>query len=183
MKYTIGIDVGTSGTKTVLFDSLGKKQASHTVEYPLYQPKNGWAEQDPADWKNAVFETVRTVMEKSGVDKNDVVGIGISGQMHGLVMLDKNDNILRSFDNLVRPENRRRMPRYRKHNRKSTPYRDNRKSRAYRLHRIKNHVGEEARAGDLRKMRPHPASKGLYQTYSHGRIRNGSVGRKRYAAS
>ncbi len=39
MKYTIGIDVGTSGTKTVLFDSLGKKQASHTVEYPLYQPK------------------------------------------------------------------------------------------------------------------------------------------------
>ena len=76
MKYTIGIDVGTSGTKTVLFDSLGKKQASHTVEYPLYQPKNGWAEQDPADWKNAVFETVRTVMEKSGVDKNDVVGIG-----------------------------------------------------------------------------------------------------------
>ena len=95
MKYTIGIDVGTSGTKTVLFDSLGKKQASHTVEYPLYQPKNGWAEQDPADWKNAVFETVRTVMEKSGVDKNDVVGIGISGQMHGLVMLDENDNILR----------------------------------------------------------------------------------------
>ena len=95
MKYTIGIDVGTSGTKTVLFDSLGKKQASHTVEYPLYQPKNGWAEQNPADWKNAVFETVRTVMEKSGVDKNDVVGIGISGQMHGLVMLDENDNILR----------------------------------------------------------------------------------------
>ena len=95
MKYTIGIDVGTSGTKTVLFDSLGKKQASHTVEYPLYQPKNGWAEQNPADWKNAVFETVRTVMEKIGVDKNDVVGIGISGQMHGLVMLDKDDNVLR----------------------------------------------------------------------------------------
>ena len=50
MKYTIGIDIGTSGTKTVLFDSLGKKHSSCTVEYPLYQPQNGWAEQDPADW-------------------------------------------------------------------------------------------------------------------------------------
>lgn len=95
MKYTIGIDVGTSGTKTVLFDQHGKKIASHTVEYPLYQPKNGWAEQDPADWKNAVFETVAEVMKKSGTPKEDVVGIGISGQMHGLVMLDADNNILR----------------------------------------------------------------------------------------
>lgn len=95
MKYTIGIDVGTSGTKTVLFDRYGKKIASHTVEYPLYQPKNGWAEQDPADWKNAVFETAAAVMKKSGIPKEDVVGIGISGQMHGLVMLDSDNNILR----------------------------------------------------------------------------------------
>ncbi len=96
MKYTIGIDIGTSGTKTVLFDSLGRKQASSTIEYPLYQPRNGWAEQDPADWKNAVFASVADAVIKSGVDPADVVGIGLSGQMHGLVMLDADGNVLRN---------------------------------------------------------------------------------------
>lgn len=95
MKYTIGIDVGTSGTKTVLFDTLGKKLASSTVEYPMYQPQNGWAEQNPTDWKNAAIETIRDVMNKSGIDKNDVVGVGITGQMHGLVMLDEMNEVLR----------------------------------------------------------------------------------------
>ena len=57
MSYLIGIDVGTSGTKTVLFDETGEARASATMEYPLYQPKNGWAEQDPHDWWNAVCKT------------------------------------------------------------------------------------------------------------------------------
>ena len=94
MKYAIGIDVGTSGTKTVIFDTEGRKIASATVEYPLYQPENGWAEQEPTDWKNAAIETLAAVMKKSGIDKNDVVGIGLSGQMHGLVMLDKDNEVL-----------------------------------------------------------------------------------------
>lgn len=94
MKYAIGIDVGTSGTKTVIFDTEGRKIASATVEYPLYQPENGWAEQNPTDWKNAAIETLAAVMKKSGIDKNDVVGIGLSGQMHGLVMLDKDNEVL-----------------------------------------------------------------------------------------
>ena len=50
MQYLIGIDIGTSGTKTVLFDTEGNVIASATIEYPLSQPQNGWAEQDPADW-------------------------------------------------------------------------------------------------------------------------------------
>ena len=95
MKYTLGIDIGTSGTKTVLFDVQGTKIASATVEYPLYQPKNGWAGQDPADWWNAVHTSVKTVMADSGVNPADVAGIGLSGQMHGLVMLDEDNNVLR----------------------------------------------------------------------------------------
>ena len=95
MKYTLGVDIGTSGTKTVLFDTDGRKIASCTIEYPLYQPENGWAEQEPADWWNAVQGTIRSVMEQSGVSKEDVAGIGLSGQMHGLVMLDKDNNVLR----------------------------------------------------------------------------------------
>ena len=89
MKYLIGIDVGTSATKTVLFDELGTVIASASREYPLYQPQNGWAEQNPEDWRNAVLATVSEVVEKSAAEKEDILGIGISGQMHGLVMLDE----------------------------------------------------------------------------------------------
>lgn len=95
MSYIIGVDCGTSGTKTVLFDELGTVIASHTIEYPMYQPKNGYAEQEPGDWACAMIETIKAVMAKSGVKKEDVKGIGISGQMHGLVMLDKDNNVLR----------------------------------------------------------------------------------------
>jgi len=95
MSYIISVDCGTSGTKTVLFDEKGNVISSETIEYPMYQPKNGYAEQDPLDWKNAMINTIKSVMSKSGVNKCDVKGIGISGQMHGLVMLDKNDNVLR----------------------------------------------------------------------------------------
>ena len=95
MKYVLGIDLGTSGTKTVLFDQYGTAVCSALVEYPLYQPHNGWAEQKPEDWYHAAVDTIRSVLTKSGVDKKDVVSMGISGQMHGLVMLDEAGNVLR----------------------------------------------------------------------------------------
>ena len=95
MAYVIGVDCGTSGTKTVLFDEKGNVIASSTIEYPMYQPKNGYAEQWPGDWANAMINTVKAVMAKSGVNKNDVKGVGISGQMHGLVLLDKDNNVIR----------------------------------------------------------------------------------------
>ena len=96
MAYIIGVDCGTSGTKTVLFDENGKVIASATAEYPMYQPKNGYAEQNPAHWAAAMLDTVRAVVSKSGVNKDEIKGIGISGQMHGLVMLDKDNNVLRN---------------------------------------------------------------------------------------
>lgn len=96
MRYLIGIDLGTSGTKTVLFDETGKGVTSATVEYPMFQPQNGWAEQDPGDWWNACVSTLRQVMEASRVPKEQVAGIGISGQMHGLVMLDEAGKVLRN---------------------------------------------------------------------------------------
>ncbi len=95
MAYLLGIDIGTSGTKTVLFSEQGQPIASHTVEYPLYQPQNGWAEQDPADWWNAVCETCKAVVSKSGVKPADIGGVGLSGQMHGLVLLDERGEPLR----------------------------------------------------------------------------------------
>ena len=95
MKYLLGIDLGTSGTKTVIFTQEGEPVASATEEYPMDQPQNGWAEQHPDDWWKAARNTVSQVLEDSGIDPGEIAGIGISGQMHGLVMLDKNGKVLR----------------------------------------------------------------------------------------
>uniref|UniRef100_A0A7C5V2A9 Xylulose kinase n=1 Tax=Caldicellulosiruptor owensensis TaxID=55205 RepID=A0A7C5V2A9_9FIRM len=93
--YFIGIDVGTSGTKTILTDSKGNILATATFEYPLYQPQIGWAEQNPEDWWDASVKGIRSVLEKSKVDPKEVKAVGLTGQMHGLVMLDKNYNVIR----------------------------------------------------------------------------------------
>ena len=95
MEYLLGVDLGTSGTKTVLFDVNGQAIASETVEYPLHQPQNGWAEQAPEDWWDAARTTIRSVIDQSGVQAEDIKGLGISGQMHGLVLLDADGNVLR----------------------------------------------------------------------------------------
>jgi xylulokinase len=95
MAFLLGIDIGTSGTKTVVFDELGNSVASAVSEYPLYQPNIGWAEQDPEDWWQAVCITVREVLHKSGIKAADVKGVGLSGQMHGAVLLDKENKVLR----------------------------------------------------------------------------------------
>ncbi len=95
MNYLIGIDVGTSGARAVLFDENLNIISSASEEYPLYQPQNGWAEQDPEDWAKATIKAIKTIIEDSGVNKNKVKGIGLSGQMHGLVMLDENNSVIR----------------------------------------------------------------------------------------
>jgi xylulokinase len=95
MAYLLGIDIGTSGTKTVLFDTQGNAVASALGEYPLYQPQIGWAEQNPEDWWSATVNTIKEVIYKSGVKAEEIKGIGLSGQMHGLVLLDKNNKVLR----------------------------------------------------------------------------------------
>lgn len=95
MAYLLGIDIGTSGTKTVLFDEVGNTITSALEEYPLYQPNIGWAEQDPEDWWKATVAGIRKVLSKGGVKAADISGIGLSGQMHGLVMLDADNKVLR----------------------------------------------------------------------------------------
>lgn len=94
MKYLIGIDVGTSATKTVLFDERGEVIAQASREYPMEQPENGWAQQRPEDWRDAVLATLKEV-SKAVEDKEDIKGIGLSGQMHGLVMLDEEGKVIR----------------------------------------------------------------------------------------
>ena len=95
MRYLIGIDVGTTGAKTILIDEQGNLIASSLIEYPLHTPKPKWAEQDPADWWHGTVESIKNVLAESKVKPDDVSGLGLSGQMHGLVLIDKNHDVLR----------------------------------------------------------------------------------------
>lgn len=95
MSFLLGIDIGTSGTKTVLFDESGNTIASALAEYPLYQPAIGWAEQDPEDWWAATRSTIKQVISKGNIDASLIKGVGLSGQMHGAVLLDKDYKVLR----------------------------------------------------------------------------------------
>ena len=89
MTYLIGIDIGTSATKIIIMNENGKIFASVSKNYKLIKPKNGWAEQDPEDWKNAVLEGLTEALRNAALKKEDIKGIGLTGQMHGIVMLDE----------------------------------------------------------------------------------------------
>jgi len=95
MPYLLGIDIGTSGTKTLLIDTAGRKVASATVEYPLYTPHPLWAEQNPADWWSATVRGIRHVLAEAKVSVTEIAGIGLSGQMHGSVFLDADHQVIR----------------------------------------------------------------------------------------
>jgi xylulokinase len=95
MSVFLGIDIGTSGTKTLAIDHLGKILAEASAGYPLNHPKPLWSEQDPEDWWQATIKTVRAVIRKAKLKKADVKAIGLSGQMHGSVFLDKKHRVIR----------------------------------------------------------------------------------------
>lgn len=95
MPYLIGIDVGTSGSKALLINEEGRTLASSTNEYPLSTPRPLWAEQDPEAWWTATVASIRDVMQQAGVQANDIAGVGLTGQMHGLVLLDVEGKVLR----------------------------------------------------------------------------------------
>ncbi|MBO4980534.1 MAG: xylulokinase [Lachnospiraceae bacterium] len=91
--YYIGIDLGTSAVKLLLMDSEGGIRNIVSREYPLFFPHSGWSEQDPADWYEQTMDGMKELL--GGFDKSKVAGIGFGGQMHGLVMLDKEDRVIR----------------------------------------------------------------------------------------
>jgi xylulokinase len=95
MGVFLGIDIGTSGTKTLAVDAAGRILGSATETYPCYVPKPLWSEQDPEDWWQATIKSVRGAVAKAGLKPADVQAIGLSGQMHGSVFLDKHDKVIR----------------------------------------------------------------------------------------
>ena len=93
MSYYVGIDLGTSSVKLMLCDDEGKIQNTVTKEYDVSYPRSGWSEQNAADWWGAICEALPELLDD--FDGQSVKGIGVAGQMHGLVVLDENDDIIR----------------------------------------------------------------------------------------
>jgi xylulokinase len=94
-RILLGIDIGTSGSKAVLLGENGVVLGSATAEYPMYTPRPLWAEQHPGDWWDATVRAVRQVLAESSVDPGRIAGVGLTGQMHGLVLLDARGEVLR----------------------------------------------------------------------------------------
>lgn len=95
MSYLLGIDIGTTSTRALIIDEQGRPVASHAVEYPLFTPRPNWAEQDPHHWWQATVDSVRAALAASGLQGDAIVGVGLSGQMHGSVFLDAADEVIR----------------------------------------------------------------------------------------
>ncbi|MBQ8814257.1 MAG: xylulokinase [Lachnospiraceae bacterium] len=93
MNYYIGIDLGTSAMKLLLMDADGRIYNTVSREYPLEFPKAGWSQQNPEDWREALLAGVPELL--AGFDASRVAGIGCGGQMHGLVVLDEHDRVIR----------------------------------------------------------------------------------------
>ena len=91
--YYIGVDLGTSAVKLLLMDGKGAIKNIVSKEYPLSFPKPGWSEQNPEDWDTQVMAGIKELI--ADIDGNEVAGISFGGQMHGLVILDKDDNVIR----------------------------------------------------------------------------------------
>ncbi len=91
----LGIDVGTSGVKVIIVDDSGEVLAKVSKEYPVYYPKPMWSEQNPDDWWEAACSGISEAMYVSGLKPSDIAGIGLSGQMVGLVVLDREYRVIR----------------------------------------------------------------------------------------
>jgi xylulokinase len=87
MGYLLGIDIGTSGTKTLVCDEKGKVLATAMAEHPIFSPKPGWSEQNPLDWWKSSISATKAVCRRAKVKPQEIRGIGLSGQMHGSVFL------------------------------------------------------------------------------------------------
>ncbi len=93
--YLLGIDLGTSGSKCILINENGELIGQSTEEYPTHMPRPGWSEQEPEVWWNATVKSIRSILEQTKIDPRHIAGIGLTGQMHGLVLLDSAGKVLR----------------------------------------------------------------------------------------
>ena len=95
MSYFLGLDIATSAAKAVLLDEQGLLVGEGTAAYPLSAPRPLWSEQSPEDWWQGAAASIRQALDAAGISGDQVACVGLSGQMHGLVLLDSAGEVLR----------------------------------------------------------------------------------------
>jgi xylulokinase len=95
MAYLLGLDISTTGAKALIIDEGGKVIASHTTPQPISHPFPLWSEQNPADWWDGISTSIRAALRESGISGQEIASVGLTGQMHGLVLLDEDGEVLR----------------------------------------------------------------------------------------
>ena len=95
MQYLLGVDFGGGASKATLIDTNGTFIASNTVEYPTSYPKQGYAEQDPADWYNAIKKNIAALLKKSNIYADDIIALCLDAATHTAVLLDNDFQLLR----------------------------------------------------------------------------------------
>jgi len=95
MAYFLGLDVSTTSSKALLIDQNGKVLGMASSAHTLSSPKPLWSEQDPTQWWQAVVQSIRNVILQTGISSSEIEAIGLTGQMHGLILLDAEGEVLR----------------------------------------------------------------------------------------
>lgn len=96
MTQLLGLDLGTTGVKALAINNQGEVLTSHTEEYRLYHPKQGWSEQSSNDWWEATLKAIKKLLENEKIDRQQLKGLALSGQMHGSVFLNKDGDVIRN---------------------------------------------------------------------------------------
>ncbi len=178
--WFLGMDVGTGGTRAVVVDAAGKLISGASSDHaPFRTPHPGWAEQDPEDWWRAAQDAIRFALAAAPEPHEPIAAIGLTGQMHGAVMLDENGAGAAAVADLVRHANAAGVRLADRKDRLRKADRADLQSGAAEFHADKAAVGEDARAGDLREDAAHHVSEGLCALSADGRVchrRAGGVG-------
>ncbi|MCI0352051.1 MAG: hypothetical protein L0Z53_21740, partial [Acidobacteriales bacterium] len=95
MAYLLGLDISTTGAKALVIGEDGRVIASHTTPQPISTPKPLWSEQNPSDWWDGIAASIRAALTAASAKGSDIACIGLTGQMHGLVLLDAAGKVLR----------------------------------------------------------------------------------------
>ena len=185
VSHLLGIDIGTSGTKTLICDDDGNVLATAMAEHPISSPKPGWSEQNPEDWWQAtVHRHQGRAAERRSSSRPTSAAIGLSGPDARQRLSRRRPQGPAARAALERPAHRRAVCRDRIQGRRARGAdRAGRQPRPHRLHRAQDPLGPPARAEGLRQDEAHPAAQGLHPLSHDRRIRHRSQRRQRHAAA
>ncbi len=149
MKYFMGIDVSTTSSKALIIDEAGAVLGVQSAPHTLSNPRPLWSEQDPEEWWQATVKSIQAVLAQTGIHGDQIAAIGLTGQMHGLVLLDENGKVLRPAILWNDQRTQAQCDEIHEEFRQGEIHPDQRERSPHRVHRTKDPLGRGERTGSL----------------------------------